>query len=487
MTVLSDPNAQRVYLVTLRPYDVAAGAERVVYAANRAYVTEPGDTPANTIFKPLVDSPIVFRRAAFQGTALGGRSFPQYGAVELRNTGELDALLDLDWSGRPVTIDIVGKDRPHGEAVRVFDGVADFPNYTRNGFSIPLRDRQHTLDRPVQENLYPVVDEGDQGAIQASGRPIPIALGLVRNVPARLIDSSARKYQVHDGAAVTGAVYENGKAVGYTSNDAEGTVTLTTAAQGFITADVGNPAGGLNVANLARELVTVYGPLTDPDDLDVAAFDALAAAAPAPCGLYLNEPANLLDTLDRVFQSIAGYYGFRRDGKLTVGQIVAPETVGTAVATFGENEILSLSMARLGGIRPRWRHRLDYQRNYTVQTQLDGIGPNRQAFLAEEYRTVVSESAQIKADYADPDDPDPTPTLIDGKNNAQAEADRQRVVFHNRDLFRFRLMTQGFAREIGDVVDLVHPRFNLAGGRRCQVIGIAEDGRANQTELTVFG
>ncbi len=499
MSVLTDSCCVRVYLVTLQAFDMAAGQLRTLYVANVPFITEPTDTPANQIFTPALANSLTFQRQAFQGDSLGGRSMPQWGALDIVNMGELDAWLGYDWAGRPVTVDLMADGQAYSERVRVFTGVAGDINYTQDRLQVPLQDSQQLLDVQAQQEVYPPAPDGAQFDRQLGGQVKPMTIGRAYNVTATLIDTAARRYQVHSGPINEVVdVYDNGQSVGFTASVADGTFALNQAAGGLITATVrGSDIAGApvpqypnTIAQIARRLVTVFGPLEEAD-LDLASFDALDAFVPYRAGFFLNQPANILDVLDTLMESAGAFYGFNRTGLFTVGALVPPEIAGPGGADAGsvtENEILEQSLVRLGGTPARWRMRLDYERNYTVQVELPNLTPERSQFLEKQYRTAVAEDLVVKGQLANPNDPDPLPTLFNYADETTLAAERLLSIYKvRRDVFQLRLNTQGFGFDIGDVIQVQYPRFGMEAGRWVQVIGILEDGETNQTQLAVFG
>ena len=496
MTVFDDPNLERQILVTLGPYDPGAAAVVTLYAGTHAYTTEPTDSPANAFFEPIVRSSLVFERHAFSPGRLGGRSIPQRGSLVLANTGDFGAWLDYDWTCRDVTVRMGGRDDTWANHVVILQGVRDDIDFSRNEIIIPVRDGQFALDRQVQQTLY-LRTGGNEGGDELKGRPKPITLGTVKNVPAVLVDPAARVYQVNY-RAVEGidAVYDNGVTqtitVDYTVDAANGRFTMVADPDGLVTADVRGDNTGSYITSagaIMRRLVAGIGPLTDPGDLDTASFTALDVKTTAAIGLYIEAERNLLDVLDEVAESVGAYYGHNRADKFEVGRIDAP--TGSASLTLTVDEIARDTLRRTGGVRPRWRQRLGYERNWTVQPP-DVVGATvtlaRRQFLEREFRVVDDDDVTVKTACLDPDDPDPINTLIDAKADAETEVTRRLVLFSTRrDLMRVKVKTQPLELDIGQEAHLTHGRFGLSAGKYFVIVGMREDAQRYETELELFG
>lgn len=83
--------------------------------------------------------------------------------------------------------------------------------------TIKLRDRQAEMNNPLQPTKYAgtnALPAGLEGVDDIKGKPKPVCLGRVLNVPAVLVNTSKLIYQVNDGAiASLDAVYDRGVAL----------------------------------------------------------------------------------------------------------------------------------------------------------------------------------------------------------------------------------------------------------------------------------
>ena len=497
--------ARRVYLAVLKPYDPTASAVKALYVGTAGFKTKPTDTPANTYFEPVLQDPGYFARAIYSGEKLGGRSLPDRGRMVLTNAGEFDDWLAHHWDGRQVTLYAGEESDAWADFEIVFEGLCGELQYSRNAIELPLRDQADVLDKLVQETLFAGTG-GNEGGDDLKDKPKPVCLGEVYNIVPVLVDSTSRVYQFHDGQVeAVSAVYDNGKLLtltaDYTVDLTQGRLTLVAAAGGLITADVkGDKTGGVYAASagaVARRLVTKYGGLTDPGDLDTTALSALDTATTAPVGVYMGTTElNLADVLDQVVGSVGGFWGYTRAGLFTVGRVEDPAG-GTAELVLDETDLTAGGIRRAAFGKPHWRERLNYKRAWAVQLPdaLDAAATDaHKDFVAQEYRTAAAKDEDIKADgagkggYIGAIDPDPETTLLAVKADADAEATRRLTLTgERRDLFHVSVKTQGLPVDLGAIVSLTHGRFGLAAGKDLLLVGMRADAWRNQVDLDLWG
>jgi len=506
MGVLDDPTIHRIYAVEMTPYNPTVGgeAEVTLYAATEGFTTGPTDTPANTYFEGVVKEALSFSRQMFSGIDVGGRSMPNRGQLVLINGGDLDGWADYHFDGRSVTVKVGQKGAAYTAFETIFVGVMGEISMTRDKISVPLADRQDLLDKLVQGTAFAGTG-GVEGGDDLKDKPKPVCVGECKNVAPVAVDITNRIYQFHDGQvdAVT-AVYDNGKLLtvttNYTVDLSTGRITLVAEATGLITADVkGCKDGGIYVSSAAdviRRLVSKYGGLTDPGDLDTASLTALNTATTAPVGFYAGSAdMNLLDVLDQVASSVGAVYGYTRLGLFTVKRFEAPS--GTAALVLDENDALKNSVRPAVFAPPRWRVRLGYAKSWTVQTAdgLDAASTDAfKAFAGEEHRLATAQDADIKADgvgkggHTNAVDPDPVQTLLVNKTDAETEAARRLALFGvRRWVVPFTAKTTPFETDLGDVVTFSHPRFGLESGQDWVVVSLSERAFKNEISLELWG
>ena len=506
-SLIADPRAARRYLVDLEPWDPVAGATTRLCFSDHGFVTEPDDDPPDTVYLPRLDRGFSFRigRELFGQGRIGGQSLPNWGEIALANAdGALDPLLALGWDGRRAVVRLGGEGFRYTDFRVVFTGAVEGAGADDLVLRLVIRDPAWRFDRPAQANLFAGTGGGEGGA-DLAGRPKPVALGRVRNVEAAHLGivGGRHSYRVHDGpiedvdagwssAVALTRVAGTPVAGQYAVDTATGIVTLGgSPLDSAITWDVkGDKAAGTwrtSAAALARHIAVTRAGLADPADLDTASFDALALAAPADIGWWLDDDTSVAELLDRLLGAIGGWWGFTRDGRFQVGRIEAP--AAEAAARYTEREILALE--RLDVALPPWRVALGHARCWRLQSGREiagGAGPERQSFVqqAHRYGAPATDPAILAAHPLARDER--ADTALDQPAAAAAEQTRL-LALHgvDRQAFRVTVKTQPFARELGETVEIVHPRFGLAAGRRLVILGMVEDTAASEVALTLWG
>lgn len=498
--LLSDPYGARRYLVVIEPYDPAIGATRALRYSDHGFATRPDDDPPNAWYEPRLVTALNFERQLFSGGRLEGRSVPGFGALTLNNAdGGLDALAAMAWDGRRVRVWLGGDGFRLAEFGLVLDGAAEQAEFDDLLVTLRLRDLQARFEAEVARGSYAGTG-GSEGRQGLAGRPRPLCFGRVFRVPAVLVDPATLLWQVHDGPiADVDAVYDRGLALTkvagppaagqFRSDPATGCFTLGASPAGTVTADVrGDAAGGYTqtAAGLLRRIATARAGFADPAELDVAAFAATEAAAPAPVGLFAGAEVPFVELLDALVDAIGGHYGFDRAGRLTVGRVAAPGTV--ADAEFDAVQILEIE--RVAVARPVWRQKIGYGRYWRSldpDAVAGALGDGDRADLAEPFRYATAEDAAIKTRHLLAEEV-VRDTALALAADAQAEAARRLALFGaGRDAFRVRLKTQPFALDLGRTVRIRYPRYGLAGGRNLLVVGMVEDAAVNEVTLDLWG
>lgn len=508
--LLANPYAHRRYLVVLEPWDPAAsggaGAVTKLYYSDHGFVTEPADTPANQVFDARVARDFSFRiaRELFGGARIGGRSLPNAGEIVLVNAdGALDPLLGYRWDGRAVTVLLGGDGFALGAFGTIFSGTAQGVRADDQSIRVVIRDRAYMLERPIQSVLYAGTG-GTEGGADLKGKPKPDTFGRVHNVaPVYLgVIGGKDSYQVSRNAIEdVDAGYSNAAALTkvagtpgagqYSVDAATGIVTLGGSALGTVIAfDIkGDKRGATyrtSAADLVREIAVQRGGLADPGGLDTASFAALNTANAAPLGLWLDAERDIADTIDDLLGAIGAWWGFTRTGLFQVGRIAAPAV--TAAASYGAAEIIECE--RLDGELPVWRIALGYARCWRVQAGAEIAGAAtaaQQAFVQAEYRDEVAADTAVQTAHPLARDERRATLLVD-QSDASAEAARLLALFAvDRDVYRVRLKTQPFQRELGETVEVTYPKYGLSQGKRFVILGMVEDAAINEVTLTVWG
>jgi hypothetical protein len=474
-------NQRRVVLVEAEAF--SAGAVVTRYMSTHGFVTTPSDTPASTGYDDIVlDVPWVRSQLA---EAFRGRSLIGYGDIDIDNSsGVRDAWLTDAWDGRPVRLFLGDPAWPKADFRQVFSGtLEDIQARDSATLTLRMRDRQALLNVPACTTLIGGTDTNKD-------RRRPICYGECKNVAPMLIDAAARTYAVHDGQIhAVDAVYVNGSATGgYTANLTLGTITLTGALTGTITADVrGSKTGGTYVttaADVMQRLVTERTALTS-GDIDAASVSAMNTAISATVGLYVdNDTTTVLQALDTLLTGLGGFYTIDRAGKLSVGQFRAP--AAPAVLTLDADDVEENSVQLVRRILPAKSVRLGYARFWSTSTS--GAVTLTEA-QRERLQTphLVAKATNTLTGHLLAIDEDLQPTALLDATAANTEAARQATLYSTlRYVYRLAGFTAAQQVKLGDVVALNLGRFGLNNGTLARVVGLRESLTGGRIELEVF-
>lgn len=191
-------------------YAVPAGARSGVYSqgastANTLYVSSEGfvslntATPANTLYTGRIAAgvPITIDRQASCWVWGGNSASISFGKITLQNHDRgLDAWRSLLVRDAVVTMrygDETQVKTPSTCALWAV-AIADRIDWGVNTIDLILRDKLSILEKPLQSSTYP--DSTVNETIRNT--PRPCVLGLARNIPPKQIDTTLRRYDVHD-------------------------------------------------------------------------------------------------------------------------------------------------------------------------------------------------------------------------------------------------------------------------------------------------
>lgn len=447
---LKTPGADRCYLIEA-DY-LLAGDTHTLRLATHPYRTAPTDTPALT---PYADT--ILRLPDFDrelSELFIGTSRSSTGDVELFLDDELLALIETAVFGGGEIRMYIGDARwPKAEFGQILVGrIEQLDAASYDTARLTFRDRSVIFDRPVQEAL---IASGPN-----EGKQKPLCFGQCFNVPAVLIDTATRQYQVHDGAvqAIT-AVRENGVVVPYTANTATGTFTLTYNATGRVTADVQGAV-----------VSSVY--LYTADHIITHLVGLLGLAAPVgdalpdyTLGLWIDDDMSIAEALDWVAASVGGAWFFNR---LSQVALVHFDGVKSPSDELTPDDIEDESLLPVRRIAPAKSITLGYARNWTPQA--DGIaGSIRENYPAlavryeQQEQQITIENAGIVDDYPDAATVSAS-TLIALQADAQDEAERRAdIAAQPHAIYELTAFGAGFALQLGQSITVDYPQYFADG------------------------
>lgn len=382
------------YLLTVTAYDRDAASVVTRYWGSSSYATGPSDTPANVIFEGVLAG-FVFDRSASAPGVIGGASLGGQGSFAIaipqqwRDDGTLADLLGYAWDGRAFTLERIASGDAYADRTTIAAGTATALSQGAAGeLQLQVHDQAEDFRVPLQASRYTGAG-GFNGTVDLTDRPKPLVFGEVINAPTVPVDPANLWFDIHDGQIeAIDAVRDNGVALlssvssppaaGYYYADlANGRVQLGDQPEGAVTVDVqGAAPSGVwkdDLADVVRHAVVTYGGLSDPGDLDTAAFTTLATARPGVVGFATGaEEITLAELLDALVGGQGGYWGFSRAGLFTLGVLAAPtataETDAAIAATVDAYRIERGTLRRLSVGVPPSTVRVQYRRLGLVQS-----------------------------------------------------------------------------------------------------------------------
>lgn len=495
---------------------VEANFEFVIYSATREFATKPSDALSSQPFFGTLQQPLSFKRSILGGDVIGVFTVGD-GGMDIDNAdGTYDFLIaQYAIDGREIVVKAGRLGDSYDDYFVIFRGTAADWNIDESVVHLVLRDNGYKLSVPAQPNIYGGTGAQDGGADLASKRK-PRAFGHVLNVSPPLVVPSLLVYQVNDGPVQDVVmVYDRGVALTKGANFAtyallaaatisagqygtcfaEGFFKLGSSPAGTVTADVdGDKTGGTFVTTsgtIVRRMVSTSTVLIDPDDLYLPSFVALELAQPAQIGYWLgpDDTATVADVLANIMGGIGGWAGFRRSGQLEAQIFEAPD--GLPVARYDRTDIIDIKREQVPSALtpPPWRQRVAYQRSWTQQTDLAGsVSATRKAFVAEAYRLAEASSEPIRTDHPFAQDPRPVEAYFANQADALAEASRRLDLYGSlRALYRLTLPPKALHLNLGELISVTYPRWDVSTGRLMTLVEMTEDCKSNQFEVVGYG
>lgn len=478
--------------------DVTAALTLKVYVSTAAGdATFPTDTLPNQPFRNVLQS-FQFTRSIMQAdigqftTGTGNLVFSNADA----NYDFLPASYAID--GRAITVKIGDRNVSYDQWFPLARVTAKTWRIKTDSIEVPLVDYSYKLEVPMQSNTYGGTGAADGGA-DLTGKRKPLTFGYCQNISPVLVVPASLIYQVHDGSVqAIDAVYDRGAALvfgsdaanyaalvalavsagQYSTCKASGLFKLGSQPAGTVTADVHGENGSGYIEKTADvvQWAVLNRTVLVAGDLSASSFTALNASQPAPIGYFVGPDDNITVAafVANVMSGIGGWGGHRLDGTFEVRRFEAPS--GTPAASFTRADMVGADIQReslpTAYDPPRQRWRVPYARNWTVQTDLAGtVSATRKAFVAEPYRLAQATSATILVDHPFAQDRDPVIAYFQNLPDATAEAARLIALFKTtRAIYRFPAPRRALLRDLGDVIQVTHPRFDLSQGRLMTIV-----------------
>lgn len=497
----------------------ADGILQTFYLSTSGFVTEPSDTPANQDFKPVLKQPASIGVSAFASGQTSGSSELQAGDTKIVNVdGAFDGWKDYGFDGRRVVIRSGEPGEAYPSAWRtIFTGVAASATVGLRDVVIKLKDKAHTLDRPVLTDRFAGTNSGSVGLEgfpgDIKGQLKPRLYGLVREISPPPVNFNNQTYRVSDQPVAEIKVYDRGDEITFAGDHATSALLVASTIAGgefetclaeglfrlgaiadnsLITADVTESSvdADMTVGNYLQTLALASGLTADEINADDVA--QLNFLAPYVVGDWIDDDRSFRDEMDRFAASVGAWWAFDTSGVLRMGQLASPSAL--VDHAFIEADVLlgfERDVADGDGV-PVWRVNVRHSRFYTTQTSdvAGSVTDERRGELAQEYRTFSAEDASVKFQFLNARELNIDSLLAD-EADAEAVADYL-LALHKvrRDLFEVPVKVAAFAEANTGLirsVNLTHSRFGLAAGRDLIVLGYDLDLARNRVTMKLWG
>lgn len=482
---LEDQSAIRCILVEVAVK--SGGSEATRYLSSRPFKSDSGDTPASTVYDPIVVGSSV--RTVERMSITDQSASISYGDIELANQdGSIDDWLFDIWSNRSINV-LIGDVRwTRAEFQVIFAGIVeDIGSRSRDTLNLKLRDKLQRLNTPVTETTL-------GGSTSNKNQLIPLIFGECHNVSPLLTNPATLEYQVHGGQIERLVeVRDNGVPVTATATLATGKFTLAAAPFGKITASVQGDKPSATWNNTAKKIIeqlaTGYGETTNrfvSGDLDSSNLTAFDADNPQVLGVYLSSRENVLDVCNKVAATVGARLVMSRAGLLKLIKIELPAP-GTPFA-ITQDDVLVGSMRISEKLAVQAGFKLGFAKNWTVEDALDTRIPNAHKDLyAKEWLTTTASDATTKSDYRLDAEPEQIDTYFLTETDASTEATRLLDLFKApRFIVTFDAPARLLQLELGQAVTITYPRFGMDAGTSGMVVGLSPDWDRAQVSVEVL-
>lgn len=511
------------YLVEIDAYVTGTGVVTLRYSMS-GYRTQPGDTPASTIYDAVLIDPGSFERSLFGGNKTLGLGQINFGSIDLANAnGGLDALLGYGFDGRTVRVlRVANLQAAYSTAVVVLRATGQRldSDAAMSRLRLRLYDRRLELDDPLQSNRYGGTTTSGgisghlaDGTADMKDQPKPLVYGRALNVSPVTVNPFDLIYQVNDGVVSVLTVYDGRVALTLKANYAtvallqaatippgqygtcfaEGLFRLGCATWFTLTADVtqGATSADRTASAIVQAILTKMG-LTGGGNIDAGSFTAFAALCAQEQGIVIDGAQRASEAIGQVLVGVGGYLIASSTGPFQVG---CGPTLGSSTWTLSDNTIegdfgiLANPDTRQG--LPAWRIIFRYGRNWTVETGemvCPGTTAALKSFAETQWREIKDDDASVLTKY--PLAGELTiEALLNDATEAGVEAARRGDLYSvRRDLLVVPLALEGAdAITLGSTGTLTLSRFSWSGGKLFTVIAREDRLASGQAILTLWG
>ena len=446
---LETPGLPRTLLCEL---DYLDGDEvKTCYLADRAFTSKPDDTPANTPYDEyILDQPVFIQRMGLFGSRSTAAT-----SMQLSPQPELEFLLDVNIYRQPVRFYLGDETWSKSAFIPIATGVGDTVGASLSEYEVRLRHHDGVLDSQIETGVFESGPNKD--------KPMPCCIGQCFNVTPVLEDSALHQYRVHYSAveAIT-EVRDAGVPVSVTVDLQAGTFRLNQAPVGEITCDVKGAVSGSwlsSPAGILNWLLSLVG--ATPGTVNLPEWTV---------GIFLREPATVLEVVERVTASCRGYWYFDREGRFHAKQFA----LGTAQSALLPDDINDNGLNIIQTLEPKHKVTVNFARNYTAQTNLAG---SVDAESRARYQEAYSATSQ---DIALSGYPNAEALYLDTDLSNQADADALKALLaeeckQRRRIYALTINTKPFSYQLGESHTFIYPGLGLSDGKTGVITAVTDD------------
>ncbi len=465
MTLYADwlNSSDKIPCIILEVQAFDGANEKTLYFSSKAYVGN------NVSYNSVIKSESVNIVEALNLS--GGSSF-SFSDVQIHNVdGSNDYLLNYVFSNRSANVYYgdVRWDRSAFEPV-FYGVVEDIDCNEKDSLIFKIKDKLQRLNTPISENTL-------GGSTPNKDVLLPLTFGECFNVNPLLIDPSQLKYQWHQGPSEKLIeVRDNGVPVNKSTNLNTSTFTLSASPYGQITASVQGDKNSTyinTVANVISRVVTGFGEANNRftlNDIDTSNFSDFNNTNNASIGVYVTSGVSVIDVISRVAASAGAQVTMNSLGKLQLKKVTLTGNVDHIIEV---KDIILNSLSVVQKMPVQGSFKIGYCKNWTIQEDLQtGIPSKHKALYAKEISEVKAEESNVKIRYKQLIENERLDTLLLKSTHAQSLANSLLSVWSvPRFIVEMTLTPKFFEIQIGDLVNITHPRFDFENGKNGQVIG----------------
>ena len=356
---------------------------------------------------------------------------------------------------------------------------------------VNLKDARSLLEIPLQDDFFPASETSDVGLgmntyYALEGQPRPLTIGRAYSVRPVLAKRSNNEYHVHDSKADDiREVYDNGIVV--SKNEHTKGFTLSVDPAGLIVADVNGAeiVGGTAVAWRLWEAIQWVFDKRGITNYLLSDLTDIYADKARLIGYYQDNSTNISvrELIKRICDSFTGWFYADESGNIRFGYLDEPKVV--ADKSINKNNVID-GIKVFDDLAPNITTKIGSDRNwyvYDVDQIAAGATDQNRTNLSQQWRAVLDGTGVLDEFYTSTEQVYDS-ILIDPPR-AQLEINAITSLYSQRR--KFYTFQSTLDAEIGETVQLTHPRFSLDAGVNLLCVGREIDFIDNTYRLTLWG